>query len=408
MRRETGQLSTSLSSSDTSPKFIFAGRVRYCLLDDKTEPEVFKNFGEWSSIGGIFFTKLYAPNPDKNFSTDNFARPLFPNFKNYPLENEVVYIIPLPSSDVQKDVNSEVFYYFQPINIWNSIHHNAIPDPIFGKLVPDSQKHDYQQTEAGAVRRVTDGGTEIDLGKTFKEKLDIKTIQPFEGDIIHEGRWGQSIRFGSTVKNSKISNPWSRSGNDGDPITIIKNGQHNDGNDPWVPQMEDINKDLSSIYITSTQAIPIEVASKDYKSYSIPPTSPDKYNKEQIILTSGRLIFNSKIDSILFSSKDTINLNSVNSINIDSPKTTFNSKGIYLGNKDATESLILGDKFLTDLQDLLTQIIALGTALQTPIGTPTPYVPNISIPIPAVQVTQSAQDMISKIETYKSKISKTK
>jgi hypothetical protein len=409
MLRETGQDTSFLRSNfNFSSDNIFTGRVRYCILDDKTYPSVFKSFGEWSSIGGIFFSKINAPNPNKDFSTDNFAKPLFPNNKTFPLINEIVYIIALPNSSIQSNVGSLDYYYFQPVNIWNSTHHNAIPDPINNTSLPPSQQQDYQQTSGGTVRRVTDGGTEIDLGKTFKEKINIKNIQPFEGDIINEGRWGQSIRFGSTVNNSAIPNPWSRVGNNGDPIYILRNGQYADGKDPWIPQVEDINKDISAIYATSTQNIPIQVSSKNYNSYQNTPTSPDKFAGEQIILNSGRLLFNTKTDSILFSSKKTINLNSVENVNIDSPTFVANSKNIFLGDKNATEPVILGNTFLNDLQQLLTQLITLSTALQSPIGTPGPSAPNLAIAGPAQAMVINAQNMLNRINNYKSKVSKTK
>ena len=409
MLRETGQDSSFLkSNSNFSSDNIFTGRVRYCMLDDKTYPSVFKNFGEWSSIGGIFFSKINAPNPDKNFSTDNFAKPLFPNNKTFPLINEIVYIVALPNNDIQSNVSSLDYYYFQPVNIWNSTHHNAIPDPILNSNLPPSQQQDYQQTSGGTVRRVTDGGTEINLGNTFKEKINIKSVQPFEGDIINEGRWGQSIRFGSTVNNSIIPNPWSRVGNNGDPIYILRTGQYADGKDPWIPQVEDINKDISAIYATSTQNIPIQVSSKNYNSYQNAPTSPDKFAGEQIILNSGRLLFNTKTDSILFSSKKTINLNSVESVNIDSPTFIANSKNIFLGDKNATEPVILGNTFLNDLRQLLTQLITLSTALQSPIGTPGPSAPNLIIAGPAQAMVTNAQNMLNRINNYKSKVSKTK
>ncbi len=392
----------STPSVKASPSGVFGARVRYTILDDKTEPTVFKEFGEWSSIGSLFFSKISNPNPDKNFTTDNFAKPLFPNNKIFPLENEIVYILPLPNSDIQGDVNNTSFYYFQPVNIWNSVHHNAIPDPINGNSLPPSQQQDYEQTEAGAVRRVTDGGSEIDLGNTFVEKLDIKNLQPFEGDIFYEGRWGQSLRFGSTVNDSPILNPWSRTGNNGDPLTILRNSQYNDGKDAWIPQVEDINKQGSSVYMTSTQAIPIEVSSKSYSSYKTAPTSPDKFAGEQIILNSGRLLFNTKSDSILMSSKNSINLNAVNDVNIDAPRTVIQSKTVKLGDRDAFESVILGDKFFTDLNLLLTQMVSLGTAL--PSITP----PNPAIATSATAMTQVAIQMLSSLETYKSKTTKTK
>tara|TARA_B110000914_G_scaffold136623_1_gene119519 strand:- start:789 stop:1361 length:573 start_codon:yes stop_codon:yes gene_type:complete len=189
---------------------------------------------------------------------------------------------------------------------------------------------------------------------------------------------------------------------------ILKNGQHEEDTDPWVPQVEDINTDKSSIYLTSTQAIPINVASKKYNSYFSPPTSTDKFVGEQVILNSGRLLFNSKSDSILLSSFKTINLNSLESVNIDSPETIIKSGKVLLGDKYATEPVILGDKFLADFQDLLSKIISLSAALQTPIGSGPPYAINPSIPVPAVQVQQSAQKMIGQIAHYKSKISKSK
>jgi hypothetical protein len=410
MLRETGQDSSFLTpqSSNSFSKDVFVGRVKYCMLDNKTYPNVFKNFGEWSSIGGIFFQRVNASNPDKDFTTDNFALPLFPNNKVFPLENEIVYLIALPNNDVQSNVSSLSYYYFQPINLWNSNHHNAIPDPINDSSIPASQQRDYQQTSIGAVRKVTDGGTEIKLGNTFKEKINIKNIQPYEGDVVYEGRWGQSLRLGSTVNNSPIPNPWSRTGNNGDPLLILRTGQYADGKDPWIPQVEDINKDISSIYATSTQNIPIQVSSKNYNSYKSAPTSPDKFSGEQIILNSGRLLFNTKTDSILFSSKKTINLNSVESINIDSPTFVVNSKNIFLGDKNATEPVILGDTFLRDLKQLLTQLITLSTALQSPIGTPGPSAPNLIIAGPAQAMVTNANNMLNRINNYKSKVSKTK
>ena len=76
--------------------------------------------------------------------------------------------------------------------------------------------------------------------------------------MILEGRFGNSIRFGSTNKSNEISNPnsWSDLGNTGDPITIIRNGQPDNLDDKgWLPTIENINGDASSIYLTSNQKI---------------------------------------------------------------------------------------------------------------------------------------------------------
>ena len=401
---------TPLKGVENKVANIFAARVMKAILDD-TNPETskaFKEYGGWSTIGGIFFNSLNVPNPNPIFSTNNFARPLFPSVSAIPLENEIIYIMSLPNSNIQQNVNEVTYYYFQSINIWGSTHHNAIPDPLNTNTSPESQQQDYVETEGGNVRRVTDGGTEIDLGDTFEEKLEVRNMLPYEGDYIYQGRWGNTIRLGSTVTDASIPNTWSSTGDNGDPIMILKNGQHDEDTDPWVPQVEDINTDLSSIYLTSTQTLPIEVASKSYKSYFNAPVSTKEFDSEQVVINSGRILFNAKDDNILLSSFDTINLNSLNSLNIDTPKTIIQSKEIYLGDKYATEPVILGDTFLADFQDLLGKINNLTTALMIPMSLYPPVSPNAGLPITAASLKGQVGRMIAKISKYKSKVSKSK
>ena len=391
---------------------IKAARVRKAMLEGQTYPSIFKSLGEYQSIGGIFYTSLQSPNPSPSFTGDKFALPLFPNISNVPLENEIVYIIKLPNTNVQSNVNSVSEYYFQPVNIWNSVHHNAIPDPLNPSIVAEGSTEDYEKIEGGLVniRQVVPSGSLIKLGDTFVEKLDIKKLQPFEGDIIYEGRWGQSVRFGSTVSSSAVPNPWSSTGGDGNPITILRNGQHEEDNDAWVPQVEDINKDSSSIYLTSNQTIPISGSSTNYGSYFSAITTVDKYDDDQIILNSGRLLLNSKTDSILLSSFKTINLNSINSVNIDSNAVLVNSKSIALGDKNASEPVILGNKFLSDFEDLLSAINMIGEVFKkNTFGGPG----NISEPIlgtavPGISLAQSSARMFSNINQYKSLTTTTK
>jgi hypothetical protein len=392
------------NGATASPTSYASGRVKDVILDD-THP-LFEEFGGWNGIGTILYEDITIP------GNTAAAKPYFGNIKYIPVLEEIVWLVALPSTEMGGNALRNGIstltnqYYICPVSLWNHPHHNAYP--TFPDRLPESQQKDYQQTQAGSVRRVTDQSTEIELGSTFLERAGVHPLQPYQGDLIYEGRWGNSIRFGSTVNNSSIKNTWSKSGENGDPITIIRNGQHEDGKDPWVPQVEDINKDKSSIYLTSTQNIPIEPSSFKTKSYDNAPTNPSRFAGEQIILNSGRLFFNSKTDSILFSSADTINLNAVNSVNIDAPKTVIQSDEVLLGDKNAKESVILGDKFLSDLQKLLISLTTLTQALSTPIGTPIPFVPNMVIPAPAIDAKIKAQNMLNKIERYKSKVSKTK
>jgi len=338
---------------------IFIGRVNNVILSNQDEG--WEEYGEYASIGYVNFNDPTI----NNATAKNIARPLFSNQKYYPVLNELVYIIGLPSTDINNDPSQLTFYYFQPINIWNSNHHNAIPDEIFTQQIPNSQKQDYPTVGLGAVRRVSDESTEIDLGFTFQEKPNIKTLQPYEGDYILEGRWGNSIRFGSTVSNGNPINPWSSAGNNGDPLIIIRNGQYENGQEPWIPIVEDINQDSGSIYLTSTQKTNLSPASQKYDSYITQPQGINQYTNPQIIINSGRLVFNSSQDHILLSSKKSIGLNAVESVNIDTNQTIIKSDKVLLGGKNATESVLKGDQTISILSDLITELINLTTALVT-------------------------------------------
>jgi len=341
---------TSISGGGGGSSFTPVRVVDIVLNGDHPR---FADVGEWNGIGTIFYNSVTDPTTQNN--TGNQAKPAFSNIKQFPLINEIVYLFSLPLPNSQEEFDSQGNYYFTPINIWNSQHHNAVPN---GLVLNAEQAPDYQQTQAGNVRRVQDDGTEIFLGNTFIEEPNIHPLLPFEGDLIYEGRWGNSIRFSSTVTGS--SNDWSVTGSNGDPITIIRNGQNpNIPTDGWVPTVENINGDLSSIYLTSTQKLPLQASSTNYNSYSSnPPTTPNQFTGKQLILNSGRLVFNTTTDHLLLSSKKSINLNAIEGVYLDTPSVVLNSTSIKLGSKDATESLMLGDKTVALLSDMLDQLIS--------------------------------------------------
>jgi hypothetical protein len=208
------------------------------------------------------------------------------------------------------------------------------------------------------------------LGRTFVERENIHPLLLFEGDKLLEGRWGNSIRFGSTVKNTP--NTWSTTGTNGDPITIIRNGQGNQTDEGWVPTIEDINNDDSSVYFTSTQKVPLEAASTSYNSYSSnSPTTPNQYSGKQIILNSGRLVFNTTEDHLLLSSKKSVNINAISGFNVDSPQSVIQSNSVLLGGVNAVEPLLKGDTTIALLSQLIDQLSLLSTALT---ATPVPQV----------------------------------
>ena len=372
---------------------IRAVRVLSIVLDE-THPR-FKELGEWNGLGIIEYEDVINPLPSPSLP---IARPLTGNFKNLPLINEVVYIIALPDTEIESISSNTIEYYINIVSLWNHPHHNAFPTTP--NTLPPTQQKDYIQTEAGNVRRVTDQSTEIFLGKTFVERSNIHPLLPFEGDMLYEGRWGNSIRIGSTVKNTP--NNWSTVGTDGDPILIIRNGQGVQTEEGWVPTVEDINNDDSSIYATSTQKIPLKASSTLYDSYKTAPTAPDQYAGKQILINSGRLVFNSTVDHILFSSKKSINLNAVEGINIDTPTVTFSSGKMFLGSKNATEPILLGNQTVNLLDQLLVNLQSFMTICSTLVSTP-PGTPVGPLNIVAGQMSTILNGLQQNLNSIKSK-----
>jgi hypothetical protein len=330
-----GALSRYSEPVEPKEKILFSARVKDIILDESNP--LFKQYGEWASIGMVLIEDVTQPT---NTNSNTQAYPLFPNIKQYPLLNEVVVVISLPSTGLESSTTSNRFYYFPPINVWGSQHHNAIPGI---STLPPSQQKDYEQTSAGSVRRVTDGGTEINLGKGFVEQIDINPLQPYIGDYILEGRFGNSIRFGGYEGK--------------EPIIKIRNGQGPVTNEGWTTVDENINEDKASVYLSTNQQVPIESNTYNYNSYNVAPESTSEYSNPQVLINSGRLVFNANSDSVLISSAKSINLNSQDSVNIDSQNVfVVNSPSILLGGKDATESLLKGDTTIELLSELVGQL----------------------------------------------------
>jgi len=359
---------------------LVAARVLDIVLDEN-HPK-FNDVGQWNGIGAIFYEFVNKMGSSNGVS---YALPYDSQSKIFPLINEVVLLFSLPSQQMGINTSNEAYFYLKPLGIWNHPHHDAYPNPV--NVNKPSIAQDYKSTETGVVRRVTDGSTEINLNSpinpsqnTFVEKTDIHPLMPFMGDSLLEGRHGQSIRFGSTAKsNSEKKNNWSSAGNNGDPITILRNGQPINSSDRgWIPITEDINNDLSSIYLTSYQKLP-------FKSKSL-----SEYSQPQIAINSDRIVINSKKDSIFLNSGKNIQLSSIDQINIESPKTYFSSQDVRLGSPNATEPVLKGNVTNDVLKELTNAINTLATLLTIEKNWPGGALVTSANPIASNVVTQLA------------------
>jgi hypothetical protein len=390
---------------------MVAARVIDIVLDEN-HPK-FKNVGEWNGLGAIFYQIV---NQSGTNTDSSYALPYDSQIKTYPLVNEIVLLFSLPNQEIGVNTSNQSYFYLKPLGVWNHPHHDAYPNLVTSNNPQQSQ--DYKATDQGVVRRVTDGSTEVELNSpvnpsqnTFVEKADIHPLMPYMGDSLLEGRHGQSLRFGSTAKSkSEISNNWSAAGTNGDPITILRNGQPTKVSDRgWIPIVENISQDLSSIYLTSYQKIPFSIANENFISYTTPPTTPAQYANPQIIFNSDRVVINAKNDSVLISGQNSVGISSNGSINLESTsEINIASKLIRLGNKNASQSVLRGDETVEYLKILINELQNIVEALKVvqdwPGGAP---VPNPVVLTAANSALQVFNNVYNQIDSVKSKIVKT-
>jgi len=206
-----------------------------------------------NDIGKIRFELKYSPlSTSRSREVSEPAYPMSAFIKQYPVVNENVLIIVGPSRKLNDGADKQEYFYFPPYALWRNPNHNAFPN-----------MDEYADFLNHTVNRPGYSGNAVSgslpLGYTFQENKNVKNLRPFEGDIILQSRFGQSIRFGSTVPVMKDFNTWSQSGNNGSPITIISNNQGARKTlTPFDPTVEDINRDGSAIWMTSTQQVNLQ------------------------------------------------------------------------------------------------------------------------------------------------------
>jgi hypothetical protein len=289
----------------------------------------------------------------------------------------------LPSAPSPITNKTNETYYQSPINAWNS--------PQFNGLFLDDDKNI--------------------LYNSFIEDGEFRGLQTFEGDYILEGRFGNSIRFGSTNKSGNVDlSPWSTNPVElaSNPIILLSN-KHNFKLPDSELNVENINLDGSSIYLTSDQSIPLNIGNVALSSITNPTNLAD-YTSPQVVINADRTIISSKSDEILMFGKTGIELYSQGPVYLQSANVglTMQDNQIYLGpfsnNSTSPQPLVLGlqlQEWLSDLTVALSTFASIiGPTFSAPEGTILQTVND------AANALQSSVDALSTRITNESLISK--
>lgn len=308
------------------------------------------------------------------------ARALDANIKNIPIAGEVVMLMKGPTAYNSAGATGQEYYYTNPVSVQSSVHHNGIPGVT--EYLPNTKPSNptvRQNARDGISNKVSSRlkvKTTIDPG--FPERIDVYPIQPYSGDIILEGRWGQSIRFGSTVDERRtypVKPLWKKGlGETGNPILIISNGTNPETKPFNEFVLENPDDDDSAIWMTSGQSVRFTPASSYTPSISDKSVNlykKNEYGGNQVIIASDRLIFNARKQELIAFSKEGIGLSSEKAISIDGKQVVeMESARINLG-INALSPALLGDRsmdWLNELCDILSKLITTITQTTVPTG----------------------------------------
>jgi len=365
------KLSTNFIQSSKAPQKkegtqFSPARVKDIILND-SHPE-YEKLGGPNSIGAI---KYELVGKNTSFDTTEELAVAFPinnSIRITPLINEIVLLTSAPDNTLNNiKGNNKVTYYHTVVGLWNHPNHNGSPSSTEDSL---------------------------SLGEEIEELSDVNPLYPYPGDIIVEGRQGQSIRLTGYKSNQ---NRITDDSNNGKPLTILSNGQKETENG-YEHINEDINLDKSSIYLTSDHIIPLEQVRDKYDALNENPINANSYKGAQVIVNSGRLFFNAYDEDINFSSNEkfsitskTLGLDAVEYIGLDAEK-------IYLGKLARTneqQPVILGDELESWLKEMSDILIKIGTAFNSATTTNGGSV--ISLIQAGQSIIQTGQSLGSKI-----------
>ncbi len=228
------------------------------------------------------------------------AFPLDTNIKKVPVVGEAVNIIRGMSSDSSPNVEKPQYYFTTPISLQKNINHNALPKGQSTLTGGGANTSNYADASAGNANASSTQAFSFDFG--FEEVKNVSALQPFSGDILIEGRFGQSMRLGYTPSGTQTTQNPSWTGDSTSPITILRNTQNSSGWNKFV--IEDVNEDDTSLYMTSKQKINLSQA----HPFSLGVKPANLHGDPQVLINSERVLLNAKKDRVILAGTEDVNI----------------------------------------------------------------------------------------------------
>tara|TARA_B100001094_G_scaffold42476_1_gene37213 strand:- start:519 stop:1712 length:1194 start_codon:yes stop_codon:yes gene_type:complete len=312
------------------------------FVDDTVEnfPLTAEGEKDYSYTGGVLGRFIYSEQ-NKPKPECKWFKPINPNINMTPVRGEIVIGMEYLGQ----------WYYTHTLNCFGS------PNANIRKNL-SSYRNPPNEDEPGEYF-IKSGDKYPNLGYT-------RRLRPKEGELLIEGRFNNSIRLGSnqieeaTFEESpniviSVGHLINGDSDNSQKYDKQKEEPYNDGTREK-PIYEDIDKDGSSIYLTTNEELKFTPAVESEVGGAFAP-----FDGKNILLDSDRIIFNTKNEgSVAIFSSNNIALSAVTEVVIETPASK-------LGSVDAEEPQVLGQVLFDKLDFLITQL-GLVAAIPTPTG----------------------------------------
>jgi hypothetical protein len=221
---------------------------------------------------------------ESSIKLEGYAFPFDKNNITFPIIGETVLVLEIGND-----------YYWLPYSITHYPNYRedyktseATKEKKVEKVGGDDKSKGYKETKNTGTPNQTPTQTKSEE-KQYQVKEKIKFLNPKEGDTIISGRVGNTIRFSEfhLTEDGKTTSP----------SIFIRNKQNPELDSKKIGELvdEDINKDGSSIYVTSNKVkVPfVETVKKTRVGFKDFPNSKD-LSGDQVFINSDRVVLSSK------------------------------------------------------------------------------------------------------------------
>ena len=290
---------------------------------------------KYEYLGGIEFKEVTKKS---GISQGIPAKSLNSNLRQTPVEGEYVLIQKLFGE----------YYYSPQVNLFNSPNNSSYQGFTTRFKSQDSNRDNSEtiETDNTGIAENKSANQVRTLGDKFLSNFNLRQVIPEEGNVILNGRFGNSVRLGSNIKN----------GFQNSPNIKLRAGRLQDatkfGEESLIEELdakpinagveENINSDGSSMWMTTDETVRLTPATLEDNNIYPTEVVPEEFGGKQIILNSGRLIFNSKENGILGFSNGPIDFSTLNSFGVAAKQyIELYSPNVTIGRTSRTKNVNL-------------------------------------------------------------------